>query len=68
MRLTGISNGGLLLIATLVTILWGIIFAERTIVSQAHRETLRVLRSRERVPVKYQKQQFRSAPVPPLAG
>jgi hypothetical protein len=41
MKLTGISNRGLLVISLLVMCLWGIIFAERAIVrqaQQAHRE------------------------------
>jgi hypothetical protein len=46
MRLTGISNRGLLVIALLVMCLWGIIFAERAIVRQAQREHLEFFRSR----------------------
>lgn len=45
MPLTGISNRGLMLIATLVTILWGCLIAERAIVRQASQETDQVLRS-----------------------
>jgi hypothetical protein len=46
MRLTGISNRGLLVITLLVICLWGIIFAERAIVRQAQREHLEFFRSR----------------------
>jgi hypothetical protein len=53
--LTGISNRGLLLITVLVAILWGCIFAERTIVNEARRETMMVLRSSgQAVPVHYE--------------
>jgi hypothetical protein len=45
MRLTGISNQGLAVIAILVAILWGCILAERTIRRQAREETLLFLRS-----------------------
>jgi hypothetical protein len=55
MTLTGLSNRGLLLIAMLVAILWGCIFAERAIVNNARRETETLLRSRGRVPVQYPK-------------
>jgi len=67
MTLTGISNRGLAVIAILVAILWGCIFAERAMVQQARQETLKVLRSRER-PVKYQKPASRSAPSRAYAG
>lgn len=59
MPLTGISNRGLALIALLVVILWGCIFAERAIVRQAYEETQNVLRSQPVVPVKQQR------PTPP---
>ena len=53
MPLTGISNRGLLVIAFLVVILWGCIFAQHAIVRQARQETLMLLRSRRpAVPVK----------------
>src|ERR1700739_3949044 len=51
MRLTGISNHGLLVIAALVMILWGCIFAERAITRQAREETLLFLRSRGTAPL-----------------
>jgi hypothetical protein len=55
MPLTGISNRGLALIALLVVVLWGCIFAERAIVRQAYEETQNVLRSQPVVPVKQQR-------------
>jgi hypothetical protein len=55
MPLTGISNRGLALIAVLVVILWGCIFAERAIVRQAYEETQNVLRSQPEVRVKQQR-------------
>ena len=55
MPLTGISNRGLALIALLVVILWGFIFAERAIVRQAYEETQTVLRSQPVVRVKQQR-------------
>jgi hypothetical protein len=45
MKLTGISNRGLMVISLLVVFLWGIIFAERAIVRQAQREHHEFLRS-----------------------
>jgi hypothetical protein len=45
MRLTGISNHGLAVIAVLVAILWGCIVVERTIRREARDETLWMLRS-----------------------
>ena len=57
MRLTGISDRGLLVITLLVICLWGIIFAERAIVRQAQREQQEFFRSR---PI--------SAPVRPSPG
>lgn len=45
MKLTGISNRGLMVIGLLVVFLWGIIFAERAIVRQAQREHHEFLRS-----------------------
>ncbi len=68
MTWTGISNRGLLVIASLVAILWGSIFVERAIIQQARRETELLLRSREPVRVKYRNQRprpptgFRSLP------
>lgn len=53
MTLTGISNRGLLVIALLVTVLWGCIVAEHAIVSQARRQTEMLLRSRPAIPAKY---------------
>lgn len=44
-RLTGISNHGLAVIALLVAVLWGCILTERTIRRQAREETLLMLRS-----------------------
>ena len=38
MRTTGISNHGLTVIALLVFVLWGVIFAERALVAKAHRD------------------------------
>ena len=38
MRTIGISNRGLTLIALLVFVLWGMIFAERALVSKARRD------------------------------
>ena len=55
MPLTGISNRGLALIAVLVVILWGCIFAERAIVRRAYEETQNVLRSQPEVRVKQQR-------------
>lgn len=65
MPLTGISNRGLLLIASLVAILWAVIFAERAIIRQARHQTELLLRSRPTVPVREQqkKQRRPSAPV-----
>jgi hypothetical protein len=45
MKLTGISNRGLMVIGLLVVFLWGIIFAERAIVRQAQREHDQFMRS-----------------------
>jgi hypothetical protein len=45
MKLTGISNRGLVVIGLLVMFLWGIIFAERAILRQAQREHQEFLRS-----------------------
>jgi hypothetical protein len=45
MRLTGISNQGLAVIAVLVAILWGCILVERTIRRDARDQTLWMLRS-----------------------
>ena len=45
MRVTGISNQGLAIIALLVAVLWGCILTERTIRRQAREETLIMLRS-----------------------
>ncbi|MBI3698522.1 MAG: hypothetical protein HY238_27230 [Acidobacteria bacterium] len=53
MTLTGLSNRGLLVIAVLVGILWGLIFAERAIIRRAHRESQLLLRSRPSMPVQY---------------
>jgi len=58
MKLTGLSNHGLLIIAVLVAVLWGLILAERAIVRQAHQETLLLLRSRSPVPAQYQQPSF----------
>ena len=44
-RVTGISNQGLAIIALLVAVLWGCILTERTIRRQAREETLLMLRS-----------------------
>ena len=44
-RVTGISNQGLAIIALLVAVLWGCILTERTIRRQAREETLIMLRS-----------------------
>ncbi len=44
-RVTGISNQGLAIIALLVAVLWGCILTERTIRRQARDETLIMLRS-----------------------
>lgn len=44
-RVTGISNRGLAIIALLVAVLWGCILTERTIRRQAREETLIMLRS-----------------------
>ncbi len=38
MRTIGISNQGLTVIALLVFVLWGVIFAERALVAQARRD------------------------------
>jgi hypothetical protein len=45
MRLTGISNRGLAVIAVLVAVLWGCIVAEKVIRRQAWEETVILLRS-----------------------
>ena len=55
MPLTGISNRGMALIAVLVAILWGCIFAERAIVRRAYEETQDVLRSQPEVRVRQQR-------------
>ncbi len=57
MRLTGISNFGLAVIAALVAILWGCILAERSIRRHAWEETVIMLRSNGVVPTR--------APAPP---
>lgn len=44
-RVTGISNQGLAIIALLVAVLWGCILTERTIRRQAREETLLMLQS-----------------------
>ncbi len=67
MTLTGISNRGIMVIAILVAILWGCIFAEHAVIQQARSETLKVLRSRER-PVKYQKPPLRPGPFRAYTG
>ena len=38
MKVTGITNQGLTAISLLVLLLWGVIFAEQTLVSQAARD------------------------------
>ena len=38
MKVTGITNQGLSIISLLVLLLWGVIFAERALVSQAERD------------------------------
>ena len=48
-RITGISNQGLAVIALLVAFLWGCILTERTIRRQAAEETLLMLQSNPRV-------------------
>ena len=55
MTLIGISNRGLLLIAILVGILWGCIFAERAIVAQALLETEQVRQGDRAAPVKHRR-------------
>ena len=47
-RITGISNQGLAVIALLVAFLWGCILTERTIRRQAKEETLLMLQSNRR--------------------
>lgn len=54
MTLTGISNRGLLVIAFLVTILWGCIVVEHAIINEARRQTVEQLRSRQLVPARYE--------------
>jgi len=51
MKLTGISNRGLIVISFLVAILWACIITERSIVQQARQETDALLRSRQTAPV-----------------
>ena len=55
MPLTGISNRGMALIAVLVIILWGCIFAERAIIRRAYEETQNVLRAQPEIRVKQQR-------------
>ncbi len=66
MTLTGISGRGLAVIAMLVAILWGCIFAERAIIRQARQETLQLRRSRPVTPVLYPVKQRR--PASPVAA
>ena len=49
MRLSAISNRGLLVISMLVMVLWGIIVAERVIVREAQREHYEFLRTKPAV-------------------
>ncbi len=58
MTLTGLSNRGLLAIAVLVGILWGLIVAERAIIHNARRETQLLLRSRDPMPAQYPQRPF----------
>jgi hypothetical protein len=52
MRVFAISNRGLVVIAFLVAVLWGLIYTERTLTFRAQQDYLEVMRSLTVTPVK----------------
>lgn len=65
MRLTGISNHGLLTIAVLVAILWSCIIAERAMVRRARQNLDQLLPSERALSIKQEQQRRRLLPPSP---
>jgi hypothetical protein len=64
MKLFGISNYGLALIATLVAMLWGVLLMERSLNLQTQRDYEELIRTWSTTPVVSQPEQETAKPLP----